>query len=117
MNTALWIVQCFLAVVFLATGLIKLLQPSDKVYQLVPRAFPLPFIRILAGLEVAGAVVMMVLLLTGTWPMLTGIIAVCMSIVLLGAGVIHTRRREWSKLPFISFLWIGALFIAYYHFF
>jgi len=116
MNTALWVMQGSLAAIFLSTGLLKLLQPADKVRQLVPAAFPMPFVRLLAGLEIVGSIGIIFPWLTGILPILTPLTALCMSIVLVGAMIVHSRQQEWSKLPFVGVLLVVALVVVYSRF-
>lgn len=114
MNLALQIIQYILAAVFLLTGFIKLILPPDKVYELVPRMFPLLFIRALATLEVAGAIGMGLSSAGHVLPDVSGVIALGMGLVLLGAFLIHGSQREWSKVPFIVTLLVCSVLIAYF---
>lgn len=113
MNTALWVMQGFLALIFLSTGLIKLTRPAEQVRKLIPPVFPMGFVRWLGGLEVLGAAGITLPWLTGILPVLTPISAIGMSIVMVGAIILHVREHEMAKLPFVSTVLLLALFVTY----
>ena len=100
----LWIMQGFLALTFLIAGSAKLLGAPQKVAQLVPAAFPLPFLRTLGGLEILGAVGIILPVALEVWPGLTLLTAACMGIVLLAAIRVHLQAKQHSKLPMLLLL-------------
>lgn len=103
-NKLLWVMQSFLAVTFLIAGSAKLFQSSEKVAQLVPGDFPLPFLRTLGALEILGAVGIVLPLVVDVLPVLTAVSSCCMAIVLLAAAVVHMKGKEFSRLPMLLVL-------------
>lgn len=87
--------QGFLALTFIIAGSAKLFQSPAKVAQLVPAAFPLPFLRTLGALEILGAVGIILPFMIDVLPMVTPVSSVCMAIVLLAAAVVHLKAKEY----------------------
>ena len=113
MNIALWIVQGLLAALFLLTGVMKLIMPIDKLKEKAtwvkdtgPGA-----VRLLGFVEVLGAFGIILPYATGIAPILTPITALCFIAVLIGAIILHARKKE-PVLPVILFLFLSA-FVAY----
>ena len=118
MNIALWIIQGLLSAFFLVTGFGKVsgskqhhidsghLQPGQS----------LLFIRVLGVLELLGAVGIIVPRLTGIASILTPVTALCFCLVMLGALVVHTRRKEFKFLPLPLVVIALAATVAYYRF-
>ncbi len=74
MNIALWIAQGLLAAAFLASGYAKSTQTKEKMIatgQTGVAPFPLPVIRVVAALEVAAAVGLILPWATDIAPVLT----------------------------------------------
>ena len=96
MNTALWILQATLAAIFLTAGLKKLVQPKEKletkmgwVNDFAPGSVKaIGLLEILAGL---GLIVPGVLRIA---PQLTVWAAIGLVVLMIGAAVTHTRRKE-----------------------
>lgn len=104
--------QGFLAIIFLIAGSAKLFQSPAKVAQLVPTAFPLPFLRALGALEILGAIGIVLPLVVDVLPVLTPISSCCMAIVLLAAAVVHLKGKQFSKLPMLLVLLILAITVT-----
>ncbi len=96
--------QGFLALTFLIAGSAKLFGSPQKVAQLVPAAFPIPFLRALGGLEILGAIGLLLPVALDVLPLLTPITAGCMLIVLLAAIGVHLKGKQFSKLPMLLLL-------------
>jgi len=99
-NTALWIVQGLLAGVFALTGAVKLFVPREKLEKRMHWAgsWPRWRIRLLGLAELAGAIGLVVPMVTGIAPGLTAVSALCLAVLMLGAVATHRRLRE-SVLP------------------
>jgi uncharacterized membrane protein YphA (DoxX/SURF4 family) len=92
-NIALWVAQILLAAVFLGSGLVKSIQPKDKLIatgQTGVAPFPLPVIRLTAFAEMLAAVGIVLPWLTGIAPVLTPAAAVGLVIVMIGAVASHS---------------------------
>src|SRR5262249_39274019 len=83
MNSALWVVQVILALLFVFAGGMKLVLPLDKLTG--PIALPGWFIRFIGELEVLGAVGMILPSLLRIGPWLTPVAAVGFVILMMGA--------------------------------
>ena len=104
LNNLLWVMQGFLALTFLIAGSAKLFGSAQQVAQLVPAAFPLPFLRRLGVLEVLGAIGIVLPLAIDVLPALTLVTACCMGVVLLAAILVHLKAKQFVKLPMLLLL-------------
>lgn len=97
MNIALWIVNGLLALAFLAAGGMKLARPKDAlsasgmawVEDFSPGA-----VKTIGALEVLGALGLVLPRLTGIAEILTPLAAVGLVLTMVGAVVVHVRRKE-----------------------
>lgn len=115
MNVALWIAQGLLAAVFLLAGTMKLTQAHSKLSEQMgwPGDFSPGVVKLIGGLEVAGAVGLVLPALTGVAPILTPIAAVGLAVIQALAVVVHLRRNETQNLVG-NLVFIAALvFIAW----
>jgi uncharacterized membrane protein YphA (DoxX/SURF4 family) len=116
MNTALWVVQFVLSVVFFSAGTLKVLQTRE---QLVPRVggwledYPTGGIKAIAAAEVLAAVGLIVPPALDVLPVLAPLAAVGLVIVMGGAIVVHARRREYSNVAVNIVLAVLAAFVAW----
>jgi len=111
-NNLLWVMQGFLSVTFLIAGSAKFFQSPAKVAELVPTAFPLPFLRVLGALEILGAVGIIMPLAVDVLPVLTPVSSCCMAVVLLAAAVVHLLAKHFSKLPMLIVLLALAITVT-----
>ncbi len=115
MNTALWAVQVLLALTFLATGLMKVTQPIEKLAERmswVKDSTP-QRVRLIGTLEVLGAVGVILPALTGILPWLTPLAAAGLILTMIGAMITHLRRSEPSHIPVNVVLLVLAAFVVY----
>ncbi|MHA7984215.1 DoxX family protein [Rathayibacter sp. CAU 1779] len=110
MTIALWIVNILLALAFLAAGGTKLLQPKAKLAPAMGwvEDFATPSVKLIAAAEVVGALGLVLPLFTGIATILAPIAAVCLAIIMVGAVVVHIRRKE----PVLPALVLGIVSIA-----
>lgn len=97
MLIALWIVNALLALAFLAAGGMKLARPKSALAESGMgwvEDFSSTSIKVIAGLEVLGAIGLILPLATGIAPILTPFAAVGLAITMAGATVVHARRNE-----------------------
>jgi uncharacterized membrane protein YphA (DoxX/SURF4 family) len=115
MNTGLWIVQIVLALVFLITGGLKLMLPSDKVAERMgnEKGFSPRTMRIIGLLEVMGAIGVILPAWTGILPWLTPLAAAGLMLTMIGAAFENVRNRHFPMIV-VNFV-IGALamFVIY----
>ncbi|WP_093182390.1 DoxX family protein [Sanguibacter gelidistatuariae] len=97
MLIALWIINVLLAIAFLGAGGMKLARPKSALAEMgmgwVENVSPTS-IKMLGGLEVLGAIGLILPLATDIALILTPIAAVCLAITMVGATVVHARRAE-----------------------
>lgn len=115
METALWIVQILLAILFLLAGLMKLTQPIEKLGERMAwvKRFSPGIVRLIGGLEVLAAVGLVAPAVTGILPVLTPLAAVGLVAVMLGAIVTHARAGENQMIVGNLVLLALAAFVAY----
>jgi len=92
-NIGLWIAQLLLAAAF---GFLKATQPLDQLSQMMTwiPSFPPLFVRMLGGLEVLGALGMVLPSLTRIGPGLTTLAALCFIVLQALAIGLHAWRGE-----------------------
>ena len=95
MDIALWIITGFMAIAFLAAGLMKAVGPIANVRKM-PWAQPLSNlqIRAIGTAEILGAIGLVVPQATNILPILTPIAAVCLAILMAGATATHKRLKD-----------------------
>lgn len=115
MNMALWIVAGLLAVAFLASGAVKLIQPKQK----LPASwgwvedFRAGSIKAVGALEVLAAVGLVVPGLLGVAPVLVPLAAVGLVLLMVGAFITHARRGEAQGVVMTLVLFALAVFVAW----
>ena len=115
MNIALWVVQALLALAFGMTGLMKLTQPREKLAAQMGwvEDFAPTTVKLIGGLELLGAIGLILPLLTGILPWLTPLAAVGLVLTMLGAMVTHLRRGENQMLVANLVLLLLAALVTY----
>ena len=95
-NVWLWILAGFLALIFLGTGTLKLTRTREEIVEqglTWAEDYSEPTLRLLGWAEVAGAVALVVPPLVGLG-ILVPVAAVGLGLLMVGALVVHVRRRE-----------------------
>ena len=116
MNTVLWIVQGLLAMMFLMVGMMKLMQPKEKMVEKMGwvEDFSQSQIRNIGVLEVMGALGLILPMLTGVLPILTPLAAVGLALTMMGAFKTHLRRKDIVPMGVMNvMLFMMAAFVAY----
>jgi uncharacterized membrane protein YphA (DoxX/SURF4 family) len=118
MNTLLWVIQIILAAFFLMAGSGKLISSKQQHIEnghIKPGGSVTP-IWLLGVLELLGCVGIIVPWLTGIFPILTPVTAVCFGIIMTGALVIHIQRKQYKFLPLPILVITLVAVVAYYRF-
>ena len=125
MTTLLWISHGLLALVFLMTGMMKLLRSKEQLVEKMPVFTPfapgtVKFIGVLEVLGAVGVIGPMFLDAVGViGPMfLDGLVplaAAGLAILMVGAMIAHARRGEWPMLGMNVVLFALAAFVAFQH--
>lgn len=97
MIIALWIINALLALAFLGAGSMKLFRPQSALHaagMTWTDDFSAPAVKLIGAAEIVGAFGLILPLLTGIAPVLTPIASTALAVVMLGAVVVHIRRKE-----------------------
>ncbi|MFF4392861.1 MULTISPECIES: DoxX family protein [unclassified Streptomyces] len=116
MNTTLWIIAGALALMFLAAGLTKISQPREKLAA-SGMAWTADFspgaVKTVGAVEVLGAVGLILPAALGIAPALAAWAAFGLVATMLGATVLHLRRKEATALPVALLLLALAAVVAW----
>ena len=96
MNLIAWILQIILALLFLGAGGTKLTQPKDKLRPMMGWVddYSDRGVKLIAGLEVLGAIGLILPWATGIAKILTPLAALGLAIIMAGAVWTHAKRKE-----------------------
>lgn len=97
MNTALWIIAGLLAVLFLASGAVKLVLPKEKLaaYGMgFVEDFSAGAIKAIGALEILAAAGLILPAALDIAPVLVPLAAVGLVALMIGAIITHLRRHE-----------------------
>jgi len=113
-NTAIWVAQGLLAVVFLTAGLLKLTQSRSALKARMPYVedFTDREIKGIGTVEVLGAVGVVLPAALRILPVLTPIAAVGLALIMIEAAYTHVRRHELGHVPLNAILFALAVFVA-----
>lgn len=120
MNTILWILQGLLAVIFLMTGVMKLIRKKEEVADTMGYVNDFTQVQLygIGVVEILGAAGLILPVLTGILPVLTPLAAVGLAVIMIGAFFTHLRREEIVPMGIMNIvLFAMALFAAYGRFF
>ncbi|MVA74589.1 DoxX family protein [Auraticoccus sp. F435] len=118
MDTAATIAQYVLAAFMLIAGLTKALRSKEQLRASSPgmawtEQFSERQITLIGVAEVLGALGLTLPRLTGVLPWLTPVAALALAVTMLGAVVVHARRRELAWVVTPAVLLAGCLFVAW----
>ena len=111
MEIAYWIVAGLLALAVLAAGGMKLARPKEALAASGMgwvSDFGGGTVKLIGAAEVLGAIGLILPKLTGIAPILSPIAALALAVTMLGAIVVHVRRKE----SFTPSLVLGLLAVA-----
>ena len=117
MNIAVWIASGLLTAAYLFVGGTKLLIPKERLAENpstagAAEALSAMSIKLIGGVEVAGALGLILPWLTGIARIMTPAAAVGLALVQVGAAVFHGRRAEYKQWPVNAVFLAVAVFIA-----
>jgi uncharacterized membrane protein YphA (DoxX/SURF4 family) len=110
MTIALWIINIVLALAFLTAGITKVSRPKVKLAGVMGwvEDFQAPSVKLIGTAEIVGALGLTLPLFTGIAVVIAPIAAVCLAVLMVGAVVVHARRKE----SFASSLVLGAISVV-----
>ncbi len=114
-STALWVVQILLALVFTASGVMKIVTSREQLGKHMTWANDVSAgtIKLIGGLEVLGAIGLILPALTGILTILTPLAAVGLALTMIGAALTHIRYKEYGGTAPSIVLLMLTLFVAY----
>jgi uncharacterized membrane protein YphA (DoxX/SURF4 family) len=114
-NVVLWIISGLLAAAFLAAGLTKLTQPKAKLETTMgwTKDVGEGSVKTLGALEVLAAIGLILPGLLKIAPVLVPLAATGLVIVMIGAVVVHARRKENSVILANVVLLVLAVVVAW----
>jgi len=115
MNAFLWILQIVLAALFLMAGVMKVMQPKEKLHERMAwvEDFDGSHIRIIGILEVLAAIGLVLPGLFDILPGLTAWAALGLVLMMVGAAITHGRRKEWPYVGMNVMLGVLALIVVW----
>ncbi|GAA1568761.1 DoxX family protein [Kribbella sancticallisti] len=118
MNLTLWIVAGVLAFAYLMGGLGKVIVPKEKIAAFGPSArwtddFSAGSVKAIGGLEVLGAVGLILPAALDVAPVLVPLAAVGLALIMVGAVITRARRDEFKFMAFDLVYLVLAGFVAW----
>jgi uncharacterized membrane protein len=115
-NLALWIIAAVLALTFAASGLMKLVLPKQKLVDSGlgwADQYSDTRVKLIGTAELLGAIGLVLPAIVHIAPILVPAAAVGLAAVMIGAIVVHLRRREAPMVAINVVLLILALVVAW----
>ncbi|MER6154840.1 DoxX family protein [Streptomyces sp. NPDC001868] len=116
MNVTLWIIASLLAAAFLAAGLMKTIQPKEKLAASGMDwvdSFSPGMVKTIGALEALGAVGLILPAVLDIAPVLVPLAATGLAVTMVGAAVFHLRRGETKETVPSVVLLILAVVVAW----
>ncbi|MCA2211901.1 DoxX family protein [Jidongwangia harbinensis] len=116
MDTVLWIIAAVLAVAFVASGAMKLLRSREQLAASgmgwAPE-FSAGTVKLIGALEVLAGIGLILPALLDIAPVLVPLAALGLILVMIGAAVVHARRKEYPLIAVNAVLLILAAVVAW----
>jgi DoxX-like family len=117
MNIIIWILQGVAAFTFMFSGINKSIY-SEKTLVLKGQTgvegLPLMLIRFIGAGEILGVIGLILPMLLNIYPNLTSVSAICLGLIMIPAGIIHYKRKEFKNV-IVNFVILSVCFaIAYF---
>ena len=119
MNPALWILQGILALIFMMAGVMKLVQPKEKMAATMGwvEDFTQGQIRGIGVLEVMGSLGLILPMALNILPVFTPLAALGLALDMVGAFLTHLRRKEIVPMGVMNIMFFAmAAFVAIFRF-
>lgn len=116
MNAVLWIIAGVLAVAFLGSAVMKLTRTRDQLAESGlgwAADFSANTVKLIGALELLAAIGLILPALLGIAPVLVPLAATGLILVMIGAAVVHYRRKEYPLIAVNAVLLILAAIVAW----
>lgn len=102
MNTALWILQGLVALIFALSGLLKIGRSKEDLQKMEEGmswvdSLSGSQIKLIGSVELLAAIGLVLPQMTGNQPWLTPLAAAGLILTMMGAMILHIRRRDGAK--------------------
>ena len=113
-NRVLWIAQIILALLFLITGVTKLVMPAEFLHTTFTwtKETNLVSVRLIGFFEIMGSMGLILPSWLRIKPQLTPFAAVGIAVIMLLASILHISRGEFSELPINIIVLFMSAFIV-----
>lgn len=118
MTTTLWILQGVLAFVFLMAGAMKLMKSPAELADMgmeFARDMSASSIKTIGVLQMMAAIGLILPIALNILPMLTGLAAIGIVLMMIGAVVVHVKRGEYPNILVNLMLGGAAAYVAMAH--
>ena len=118
MENYILVVQILLAALFIVPGIMKIKTPKELLVARgnMPPDGSIGFIRFLGTAELLGVLAMIVPIFLKELQILTALAAIGFAIVMVGAFVVHFKKREFKKLPIMVITLVAAALVFTFNF-
>jgi hypothetical protein len=109
-------IHLLLSLIFLMAGVFKLIKQKEQIIAgggIWAEGFETSQIRIIGAVECIVALMLLINLIFLSIPILTIISSTVMGILMLGAGFVHARRKEYTALSFAIVLAVLAFMLVW----
>ncbi len=117
MNIIIWTLQGITAFIFMFSGINKSIYSEKTLVakgQTGVEGLPLMLIRFIGITEILGAIGLMLPMLLNIYPNLTSISSICLGLIMIPAGIIHYKRKEFKNVIVNIVILLVCLTIAYF---
>ena len=113
-----WIIQVLLAVFFTMPGLMKIKTSKEALVAKgnMPPDVSISFIRFLGVSELLGVLAMIVPIWLKELHILTALAAIGFIFVMIGALVVHYKKKEFKKFPILILALVLSVLVSIYNF-
>lgn len=114
MNIALWVVQILLGLAFALAGIMKSTKPKEELRDKMPWVddFSAGMVKFIGVTELLAGIGLIAPWALDIAPVLTPLAAVGLVVTMIGAAVVHVRRKEYPGIAVNVILGALALFVA-----
>lgn len=120
MNVVLWIIAGLLALLFLAAGLMKATQSKEKLAANPNMGWTQDYsptqLKAIGTLEVLAAIGLILPAALDIVPILVPLAATGLALIMIGAIVVHVRRKEYQPSGMNAVLLLLAAVLAIFRF-
>jgi uncharacterized membrane protein YphA (DoxX/SURF4 family) len=118
MDTALWVIQIVLALMFGMAGVMKLSKSRADLQPRLPwvEDFSDGTVKLIGAVELLAAIGLVLPAATGILPWLTPLAAAGLAVVMVLAAITHLRRKEFQGVVVNAVLFSLSAFVAWQRF-